>query len=571
MNIKNLRITNWSFKLCKDNLKEMKAPCMDPVWIGAVSDEAMHKEVITLKNAGFNTLIVEGLRRIMLYEHNNVSAEVRAVIARAVGIAHAEGMKIFYHSTCSFANPSLDIFTKDEKTMLSIDGKTGKYAFIPDWNGWYLWCMNNPDFQKEYYRLAKLMIEETKVDGMMTDEVYFRAGWYDCVCQHCIKKFGKAAPNPDFANSDWREWLRFRLQSTGDFYEGLRKVIGGIPLLGCKNDEPNPIHSQYYGENNDERMRGTNVLFTEVCTRKGKQEWRNTAANCAAYQGIGVHYHAPVLGLSVSDTHDIEFAWAFRMAHGIRPWGVSSVLMKRALSPEDNLSDNPADMTEYARLFHWEDQYGDLFANAVKPAAEVALLLSSSTRDQYDCRNDDFVQEFHGWCDALTDAHIQFAVVHEDDLDKLNNEFRVLILPHAACIADFKFNGKIIATGDSGKYNPTGKKRIIPLFEKTLPLGEFDIAGLPTPIKVINAPADFLIRAVHTKDGYLIHILNCGGKCDNNIVLAIPGITDAKLLSPNIKEALTLDIFEDVVRFPVAAFKTYAVLFSSSAHGGSWQ
>jgi hypothetical protein len=563
MNIKNLRMTNWSFKLCKDNLKDMKAPCMDPVWIGAVSDEAMHKEVITLKNAGFNTLIIEGLRRIMLYEHNNVSAEVRAVIARAVDIAHAEKMKVFYHSTCSLAHPSFDIFTEHEKTMLSIDGETGKYAFITNWCGWYLWCINNPDFQNEYYRLAKLMVEETKVDGMMTDEVYFRTGWYDCVCPHCLKKFGKTVPKPDFINPDWREWLRFRLQSTGDFYEGLRKAINDIPLLGCKNDEPNPTQSQYYGENNDERMRGTNILFTEVCTRKGKEGWRNTAANCAAYQGIGVHYHAPVLGLSVSDTKGIEFAWALRMAHGIRPWGTGSALMKRSLSPEDNLSDNLADVAEYSRLFHWEDQYGDLFSNAVKSVAEVALLLSSSTRDQYDCRDNDFVQEFHGWCNALTDAHIQFAVVHEDDLDKLNNEFKVLILPHATCIPDFKFNGKIIATGDSGKYDPNGENKITPLFEKTLPLKKFDISDLPTPVKVFSAPVDFLIRAVYTDGGYLIHLLNCGEKCDGDIVISIPKMTDAKLLSPNIKEALTLDVLDDVVRFPVAVFKTYAVLFST--------
>jgi hypothetical protein len=574
MNIKNLRMTNWSFKLCKDNLKDMKAPCMDPVWIGAVSDEAMHKEVIILKNAGFNTLIVEGLRRLMLYEHNNVSAEVRSAIARAVEIAHAEGIKVFYHSTCSFANPSLDIFTEHQKKMLSIDGETGDYAFIEGWNGWYLWCINNPDFQREFYRLSKLMVKETKVDGMMTDEVYFRARWRSCVCPHCLEKFGKAAPEPDFDNSDWREWLRFRYRSTGDFYEGLREAIGGIPLLGCKNDEPNPGHSQFFGENNDQRMRGTNILFTEVCTRKGKEEWRGTSANCIAYQGLGIHYHAPVLGLAISDIQGIEFAWALRMAHGIRPWGVGSALMKRSLSPEDNLSDNPADVAEYARLFHWEDQYGDLFVNAVEPVAELALLLSSSTRDQHDCHDDKspstrdkhychddkFVREYRGWCNALTDAHIQFAVVHEDDLNKLDNKFKVLILPHAACIPDFNFGGKIIATGDSGKYDSTGAKRMTPLFEKTLPLGEFNIVALPTLIKVINAPAEFLIRAVYADGGYLIHLLNCGRKYDGNIAVSIPGMTKAKLISPNIKEELTVNIFNDMVNIPVAAFKTYAVL-----------
>jgi hypothetical protein len=448
--------------------------------------------------------------------------------------------------------------------MLAIDGETGEYAFIENWCGWYLWCMNNPDFRNEYYRLARLMVEETHVDGMMTDEVYFRTGWHCCVCPHCLEKFGKAAPDPDFANPDWREWLRFRLRSTGDFYEGLREAIGGIPLLGCKNDEPNPSHSQLYGENNDERMRGTSILFTEVCTRNGREEWHSTATNCAAYQGIGAHYQAPVIGLAISETKDIEFAWALRMAHGIRPWGVGSALMERSLSPEDNLSDNPADVAEYARLFHWEDQYSDLFANAAGPAAEVAVLLSSSTRDQCDCRDHAFYREFHGWCNALTDAHIQFAVVHEDDLDKLSDQFKVLILPHAVCVPDFSFSGRIIATGDSGESYPTGEKRATPLFGKTLPLGEFDVAGLPTPVTVIEAPTDLLVRAARADGGYLIHLLNCGEERDGDIAIAIPGVAEARLVSPSIDEALTLHALDGRVSFSAASFDTYAVLFSSS-------
>ena len=87
----------------------------------------------------------------MLYERSGVSAAVRGAIARAVAIAHAVGVRVIYHSTCSFAAPSLDGFSERELAMLAIDGATGRYAFIPNWNGWYLWCMNNPDFRDEYY------------------------------------------------------------------------------------------------------------------------------------------------------------------------------------------------------------------------------------------------------------------------------------------------------------------------------------------------------------------------------------------------------------------------------------
>lgn len=561
MGVSALRMTNWSFKVCGDNLGGMKAPCMDPLWLGVVSDDAMRREVAALRDAGFNTLIVEGLRRLMLYEQSGVSAAVRAAIAQAVAIAHAAGVRVFYHSTCSFAAPSLDGFTERELGMLAIDGVTSRYAFIPDWNGWYLWCMNNPNFRDEYYRLARLMVEETRVDGIMTDEVYFRTGWHDCVCSHCLAAFGRPAPAPaDFADPVWREWLRFRLRSTGDFYEGLRRAVGGIPLLGCKNDEPNPTHSQYYGENNDERMRGTSILFTEVCTRQGKTAWRPTAANCVAYQGLGRHYGVPVLGLSISDTRGIEFAWALRMAHGIRPWGVGSALMQRSLSPEDNLSDNPEDLAEYARLFRWEDRYGALFANAVTPVADVALLLSSATRDQHDCRDHGFVREFHGWCDALTTAHIQFAVVHEDELGGLDGRFQVLILPHAVCLPDFEFGGRIVATGDSGRRDPMGAERMPPLFETTSPLGEFDVAGLPTPIRVLEAPPDLLVRAVYADAGRLVHLLNCGDERGGEIAVAVRGMTGATLLSPDFPRPLPLAVRDGAVRFPASAFEHYAVL-----------
>ncbi|NLF16358.1 MAG: hypothetical protein GX595_03760 [Lentisphaerae bacterium] len=561
MDIRALRMTNWSFKVCGDNLGGMKAPCMDPVWLGVVSDDAMRRQVAALRDAGFNALIVEGLRRLMLYEHKGVSAEVRDGIARAVAIAHAEGVRVFYHSTCSFAAPSLEGFTKRELAMLAVDGATGRHAFIPNWNGWYLWCMNNPDFRDEYYRLARLMVEQTRVDGLMTDEVYFRAGWHDCVCEHCVAKFGRALPAAaDFADPVWREWLRFRMRSTGDFYEGLRRAVGGIPLLGCKNDEPNPTHSQYYGENNDERMRGTSILFTEVCTREGKAAWRPTAANCAAYQGLGRYYGAPVLGLSISDTPGIEFAWALRLAHGIRPWGVGSALMRRSLSPEDNLGDNPTDLAEYARLFHWEDRYGALFVNAVRPVADVALLLSSATRDQDDCRDHRFVREFHGWCDALTTAHIQFAVVHEDELNDLDGRFEVLILPHAVCLPDFEFSGRIVATGDSGRCDPAGAERARPRFERTVPLGEFDVASLPTPVRVLEAPSDLLVRAVYADTGRLVHMVNCGDARDGAIAVAVPGMAAATRLSPSFTQPLPLAVRDGAVRFPASTFEHYAVL-----------
>jgi hypothetical protein len=74
---------------------------------------------------------------------------------------------------------------------------------------------------------------------------------------------------------------------------------------------------------------------------------------------------------------------------------------------------------------------------------------------------------------------------------------------------------------------------------------------------------------VHTDGGYLVHLLSCGEEREGDIVISIPGMTGAKLLSPNIKEELTLAGVGDLVRIPVASFDTYAVLLSSSINASS--
>jgi|GEM_PF-2017000 len=563
----NMRAVNWSFKKCGNNLSGMIAPCMDPVYIGIRDDTAIRREVEILKDAGFNTLMIEGLRRLMLYEHEGKSAEIRAEIAHAVRIAHEAGLRVFYHSTCSLVGQTLDGLSPAELSMLSIDEETGKYAHIDCWNGWYLWCLNNPDFRQTYYRLAKQMVEETHVDGMMTDEVYFRTGWRDCVCPHCLAKFGGPIPKIDFNSPEWLAWIRFRLRSVGDFYEGLRETIGEIPLMGCKNDEPNPHHSQLFGENNDERMRGTSILFTEICDRKLKENWQRAVSNCAAYQGLGNHWKSPVAIFGISNTEDIEFTYGLRMAHGGRPWVGGSALMKRSLSPEDNLSDVPGDVEEWKRLFQWEDRYWKLFQNSTRPAASVALLLSASTRDQYDCEKGDFIEEYHGWNRALTEAHIPFAVITEAELTPaLLDPYSILIVPQSVCLPDIDLNeykGKIIATGESGERDAFGKRRAVPLFEHRWPLNKFDVSAIPdrpAPLHVVDAPSSLLVRPVWSADGMLVHLVNCGEPVCKALILDVENGTEAKIFSPDFPEEIPLSFSSGRIIISPEQIKIYSVI-----------
>ncbi len=567
---KEYRVVNWSFKRCGENLRKMPVPCMDPTFTGIMDDATIRREVEFIRETGFNTLMIEGLRRLMLYEHEGKSADVRAAIKHAVEIAHGAGLQVFYHSTCSFAAPILDGFTEAEKSMLSQDGDTGRYAYLKSWGGWYLWCINNPDFKSEYYRLAKLMVEETGVDGMMTDEVYFRTcGWLDCVCPHCVTGFGKRTPKVNFSDPNWRAWLRFRLKSVGDFYEGLRAAIGSLPLMGCKNDEPNPIHSQLYGENNDERMRGISILFTEIYDRDLKKNWPITAANCAAYQGLAHFWKVPLMIFGCCDVHDIEFIYALCSAHNGNPWAASSALVEHGdLSPEDNLSSVPDDAKEWKRLFDWENRHIEFLHVPVQSTGITALLLSASTRDQYSCENTDFVEEFHGWCKALTEAHVQFDVITEYELTfEALKKYKVLIFPQAVCLPDIDlsgFRGKILATGASGTCDSTGAVRAKPLFKDLLPLQTFDIhAATETAasLRLLNRIPSLLVKSGRLQDGLLIHLVNCGPPLCMAVVLEIPSAAYAVLFSPDFPDEVRLEASSGTVVIPAELIHIYSVIY----------
>lgn len=449
------RWTHWWFKEVDETEGSSAVWNLGPGFKGVINDKAMKADVRSFGECSINTVLTEGLRRIMLYEDRGISGEVNRGVKKAVDACHAAGIRIVHHVTACLAGNNIAEIPESRRGWLNVDAGTGEYAYTPEWRGWYTWCINNPDFRAEYFRVCRNAVRETGVDGLMADEVYFRTGWHNCACGSCREKYhdykGFSLPCSDdkdfwgnFENPAFRAWLEFRLESVGDFYEdlyaGIRKEHPDPLLLGCKNHEPNPINSQVIGENNEERMRGVNMLFLETGYESFLYGWRRLSTEYMCYGALSEYYEAPVLSIMYNPNPDDGFlGWALRHAHNIKVWATSR---RGKLSYGEQLLHSPEDLKMFGDLFAWEKKHQSGLPERVIPAAEACILLSASTRDLADHgpRNriwDYYVKELSGWCQLLTDRYIQFSVILENRLKTpFLGRFQLVILPNAACLGD---------------------------------------------------------------------------------------------------------------------------------------
>lgn len=456
---------------------------MEPTFSGPIGDDEILRGVKVLKQANINTVITEGLRGIIRFEHDGKTDAVTGVIRKVAQACHREGIKVIHHTTTAFAGHNLREFPASCREWLNIDAQTGTYAYSK-WCDVYLWCINNPDFRAEYFRLSKKVIRETGVDGFMTDEVYFRTGWHNCACPHCREKYRKTSGFilPDGAadyfwgrldNPAFRAWIRFRCASVGDFYAdlyaALRKEHPHPVLLGCENAAVSPLGSQGYGDSNEERMRGVNLLFTETGSELLLYHWRGQSFNFMAYGGLSNYYGTPTMAIMYPPNINENFlSWALRVAHGVRMWATSG---GGELCRHGQLLTAPEDLALFGELFGWEEKHKRELVGMIRPLANIGVLLSAATRDMSDHSRGGhyYIPELVGWSEALTDEYIQYAVMREQELTLSHlRQYALVILPNAACLSDTACQtlleyvdggGNVILTHETGLFDETGLKK----------------------------------------------------------------------------------------------------------------
>lgn len=494
----NSRWTHWWLKAAGPGTENES--CMEPTFSGAIDDDEILRRVQALKRARINTVLTEGLRGLIRFEHEGKTDQVIEAIRKATQACHRAGIRVVHHTTTVFAGHRLEEIPAASREWLNIDAQTGTCAFVKwkgDWvgGGWYLWCINNPDFRAEYFRLCEKVVRETGVDGFMTDEVYFRTGWHNCACPHCREKFrmktGLTLPSDAaaffwgrFDNPAFRAWIRFRAASVGDFYEDLyaaiRKAHSHPVLLGCKGQAECPVVVPLFGDSNEERMRGVNLLFTELCcsiTSTILYSWRRLSVCYMAYNGLSNYYGTPTMAVQYNPNfHEGFFGWALRVAHGIRVWATSG---GGALARRGQLLTAPKDMALFDELFGWEERHKGELARAIRPLADIGVLLSASTRDM-DLPHLDprweawypYVREWAGWCETLTDEYMQYAMLADQELTLSRlRQYALIILPDTSCMSDAACQavveyvargGNLIFTHKAAACDETGSQKPMP-------------------------------------------------------------------------------------------------------------
>ncbi len=418
-----------------------------------------------LKASGANTVITFG--RHYRFQYVADFPKIKENLKNIVTACHEVGLRVIEHHSATFVPPDnlscvVDGIPLEDCTVIS--ARDGKPPYFEQYKIIML-CCNNPKFRKVYFDYVLDLVKECGVDGLMSDDIEFCPDWYVCACEHCRTKFKQSGGGelPDGTSTRWgdyddawfRDWLRFRMRSGGDYYVDLRKAMDDagvdIPLLGCLAGASNLTLSHRWGMTGEEFARGVDLNFYEAYfTCSNLYVWRAQAAEINYYLGIGRRFGQPLFTLNYTRSEDeLFFMWAFNLVQGDRLW----------------LNSIPGRPDE---AFAWQKDHEELF-RFPQTLSNVAVLFSRQTRDVYGgCNAKHYLHEWMGWSEMLAEENVPYDTVLDADLTDDLSRYKLLILPNAACLSDAQVagirhfvakGGKVIATHHLAHCDETGAKR----------------------------------------------------------------------------------------------------------------
>jgi hypothetical protein len=403
-----------------------------------------------------------------------------------------------------------------------IDVETGQPVYLPAYNA-EQFCMNNPAFRDSYCRYVKQLRLETGMDGLMSDDGIFYAGWRACGCKYCRQRFqekyGHHLP-PVGDTSFWgnrlsdafADWIEMRFQTSGDFLAAVQKALPpGFPLLSCCSSSDD-YSMPAFGITYQDFIRSCNLVMLEMTgsTPSAKGTWGDRIPSQMLHLGIARDHHVPCLGLGYGFFPDTAFfVWALNKFLGSDSW--FSSLKGRLNAPQSEL-DALADDAELVREgYQWEKVHPQLFTGDVD--TDVAVLFSRATRDYYGQCQDDYVGDYHASCLELLRAGISYGVV--TDIPK-PGKWRQLILSSVVCLSAeerrrlrqfLEGGGTVIATGPTGQYNQRARpvpRTWLQEFGVPVEVTEPERPGGFPPGKSLKAPV--AIAQCHVPDAFRQHM-----------------------------------------------------------------
>jgi hypothetical protein len=328
-------------------------------------------------------------------------------------------------------------------------------------------CMNNPAFREAYQVYLRRLIRDVPLDGLMSDDGIYYAGWDACGCGYCREKFAaeyghRLPPVSDSSfwfnrdNRAFMDWIDFRYLSTGEFMGIVRDAVGGLPLMTCCSNSSGQACNAY-ATSDEEFAPHTSMSMLEICGPgiDGNGKWTDWFLGRAMLQiAITRTYgHDSCLGLGYGFVkNSAEIFWQVNRLLGMHTW--FSTLKGRLIPKGPWLDSFPEEQNLVGNLFTWEKSHEELFEGASD--AKVGVYFARGTRDHYARSYYDFEAVYKAACQDLLDENITFDVVCR--IDEISR-YSVVVLPAAACLSQrerdrlrkyLKDGGVIIAVGPIG-------------------------------------------------------------------------------------------------------------------------
>lgn len=426
--------------------------------------ESAERRAAEIAAAGFGAVITNGYHFRLNFTERD--ADIRRIARVIADACHRHGLKVIEHH---------------DWTIHFYDGYPGVFRH-PDWlqvdavdmvTRHRIYCINNRDFQEAYLDYLRRWQRETDTDAYQLDEIQWLSERY-CGCRWCRAKYERdtGAPFPPTHDpafwkegrrrDDYRRWMRWRIDCLAQFKrriaEALRQIRPDVKQFTYTTTLQSNPGAFARGSSLEEKGRFDDTVGTEVNSVLFAAH-PFVYATMKSRLAIGEAYGKPLVALNGQTPMTSYFVWAFGRTCRASLW-------YHLVEIEDG--------PPIEELLRWPYQMDD---SRARSAADVAVLLSSSTRDLKD-EPEYFYHEYEGWLQALCLSHNDVRVLLESQLDSVRldpAELRLIVLPnvtairqeHASRLLDYvNEGGRLLLTFDAGTLDETGGLSPAPLADE---------------------------------------------------------------------------------------------------------
>jgi type 1 glutamine amidotransferase len=296
-------------------------------------------------------------------------------------------------------------------------------------------CPNSP-YRAYTVRALEEIAKNYPIEGAFLDMTFWPAV---CYCEHCKKAWGeasggKAIPDKDWEDSDWKRFIHWRYASMTSF---IRDCVAALhkyrPGIVVSYQCPNQIHNGWIMGDDINAADSGGIPSHDVYYPSGhihlSLQPRLFQATSPVHP-FDVFISRPVVGLrdmpSMKPYIHMLAETCSVLANG------GAVIYIDQIHPDGSLYKD-----------HWE-QFKRLNAEITRrqeftggePLPYAGMYFSQDTRDFFGQDNfeERYMAEFVGACKALLEEHILFDIVTPRNLSSLS-KYKVIVLPNTACLS----------------------------------------------------------------------------------------------------------------------------------------